>query len=121
MYMAHDVPGRLRVKLEKLRNNPLQLSQVKQLLMINGVHRIKTSTLTGSVVVEYDSLTVTSEKIVSLLHENGYSIDRQRRLKERKLQGNHEKIAVTLSRATVSWFAGRVLEANGLSFIAAFI
>lgn len=119
--MAHDVPGRLRVKFEKLRNNPYQLDQVKRLLMVEGVHKIKSNPLTGSIVVEYDSLTITSEMILDILNNNGYSIETQIKLKGKKLQEHHEKIAITVSKATVSWIAGRILEANGLSLIAAFI
>ncbi|MFH2093307.1 MAG: HMA2 domain-containing protein [Pseudomonadota bacterium] len=119
--MAHVVPGRLRVKLEKLKNNPYQLDRVKELLKIEGVHKIKSTSLTGSMVIEYDNLTTTPEAILTILDKNGYSIDTQRLVKEKKFQENHEKIAGTLGKATISWIAGRILDANGLSFISAFI
>jgi len=122
MYMAHDVPGRLRVKLERLRNNPYQLNKVSELLSISGVYKTNINTVTGSVVVMYDPLSVSSPELIAILNVNGYPIDTQKKeLQNKKRVETHEKIALTVGRATFSWIAGRVLEANGLSLIAAFI
>jgi len=122
MYMAHDVPGRLRVKLERLRNNPHQLNKVSELLSISGVYKTNINTVTGSVVVMYDPLSVSSPELIAILNVNGYPIDTQKKeLQDKKRVETHEKIALTVGRATFSWIASRVLEANGLSLIAAFI
>ena len=121
MYMAHDVPGRLRVKFERFRNNPHQLNKVRELLSISGVYKINVNTVTGSVVVMYDPLSVSSPQLIAILNNNGYPIDAQKELQNKKMVETHEKIALTVGRATFSWIAGRVLEANGLSVIAAFI
>ncbi len=119
MYTVHDVPGRLRIRIEKLKNNPYRLDQIRELLMVEGVYRVKTNAVTGSVIIEYDKYTLRSPELVAILSENGYPAD-ERRKQEKRIE-THEKIAVTLSRATFSWLAGRVLEANGLAYIAAFI
>ena len=119
MYLVHDVPGRLRVKLEKLRNNPYRLKQVQDLLAIEGVHRVKSSPVTGSVVVEYDNLALNSGNLIDLLNSNGYDIAICRN--QQKVIESHEKIAMNIGRATFSWVAGMVLEANGLACIAALI
>lgn len=122
MYAVHDVPGRLRVKFQKMKNNPYRLEQIKTLLQVEGVYKIKSNPLTGSVVVEYDSLTIGSRHLLEILNENGYAIDKEEHNVINQKSGEpHEKIAMTIGKAAVSWIAGRVLEANGLSYIAAFI
>lgn len=119
MYKAHDIPGRLRIKFERFINNPYQLNKIKGLLSINGVYKININTVTGSVVVFYDPLSASSPYLISLLNTNGYPVDSQKDNKKRV--ETHEKIAATIGKATFSWIAGRILEANGLSLIAAFI
>ncbi len=119
MYKAHDIPGRLRIKFERFVNNPFQLNRIKELLSINGVYKINVNTVTGSVVVSYDPLSVSSPLLISILNDNGYPVDAQKDTK--KIVEAHEKIIATVGKATVSWIAGRILEANGLSVIAAFI
>lgn len=119
MYKAHDIPGRLRIKFEKFINNPCQLNKIKGLLSIDGVYKININTVTGSVVVFYDPVSVSSPHILSLLNTNGYPVDTQK--DNKKMVETHEKIAATVGKATFSWIAGRILEANGLSFVAAFI
>ena len=121
MYAVHDVPGRLRVKFHQMKNNPHRLEQIKALLEVEGVHKIKSNALTGSVVVEYDSLAMDSQHLIQILNENGYAIDKGHHIFNKKSDEPHEKIAKTIGKATVTWIAGRVLEANGLSYIAAFI
>lgn len=119
MSTVHDVPGRLRVKFNKLRNNPYRLNQIRDMLRVDGVYEIKTNDLTGSVVVSYDSLAIDADRLLSVLSENGYPLEKQ---VSAASPGNaHEKIALTLGKAAFSWIAGRVLDANGLSYIAAFI
>ncbi len=121
MYMAHEIPGRLRVKLEKLRNNPYRLNEIKEMLTRTGVHEININALTGSVVIVYDPLSVTSLQLIDVLNDNGYPIDTQKEVINKKRAETHEKIVKTLGKATFSWIAGRVLDANGLSVVAAFI
>ncbi len=121
MYMAHDVPGRLRVKFERLRNNPYQLNKIREFLTMSGVYKININTVTGSVVAMYDPLSVSSLQLIGILNDNGYPIDTQKDIRNKKMVESHEKIAATVGKATFSWIAGRILEANGLSMIAAFI
>ena len=121
MVLAHDVPGRIRLKFEKLKNNPYRLEKLKEILAVDGVYKLKTNAVTGSIVAEYDPLSVTSEKLLHLLNENGYHIDIRDSQKKQKLSDAHEKIAMNIGKAAVSFVAGRVLEANGLPHIAAFI
>lgn len=121
MYFIHDIPGRLRVKIEYLKNHPERLKEVRQSLAVNGVHNVRSNALTGSTVVEYDPTVITSACLLDILNANGYAIDVRQLVENKKAQVNHEKLAMKVSRATVSWLAAQVLEANGLSLIAALI
>lgn len=120
MYFIHEVPGRLRVKIAYLKNNPYRLKLVRKMLAVHGVFKIRTSTLTGSIVVEYDPMTVESAQLLDILRTNGYAVDKARRFDDpRRIE--QDKILLSVGKATLSWVTGKVLEANGLSYIAAFI
>ncbi len=120
MYIVHNVPGRTRIKLEKMKKDSSRLNHVKQWLMIDGVYQVKSNALTGSVVVKYDPRKLSSDKFIEVLNKNRcYIAPRQQTVL--KMKKNHEKITIKVSKATFSWFAGQVLGANGLSYIAAFI
>ncbi|ACN17186.1 putative cation-transporting p-type ATPase C [Desulforapulum autotrophicum HRM2] len=121
MYFIHDIPGRLRVKIEYLKNHPERLKEVRQLLIANGVHKVKSNALTGSTVVEYDPALITSAHLLDILNANGYTIDARLVAENQKKRINNEKVAMKITKTAASWLAGQVLEANGFSLIAALI
>lgn len=121
MCFIHDIPGRLRVKIEYLKNHPERLKEIRELLIANGVRSVKSNALTGSTVVEYDPHIITSAHLLHLLKVNGYAIDTRQVAENLNARENHEKIAMKVSKAALSWLAGQVLEANGLGLIAVFI
>ncbi len=68
----HVVPGRMRIKspLIKGMNN---VEEVEALLeAIHGVQSFDINTVTGSILVNYNSKVVTSQKIISILRKAGY-------------------------------------------------
>lgn len=89
------------------------------MLSTEGVHRVKANALTGSIVIEYDQLSVRPQTFIGILTDNGYKLDEVNR--HNRSVETHEKIAVTIGKATFSFLAGKVLEANGMPYIAAFI
>ncbi|WP_462270035.1 HMA2 domain-containing protein [Desulfobacter sp.] len=120
MYFVHDVPGRLRVKIKYLKNNPHRLETLRQHLSVPGVYKVRTNALTGSIVIEYDPLTIDAKSLIDIFNANGHTVP-EKNLVEDVQNKDHEKLARTLSRAIASWVAGQLLEANGLSYISAFI
>jgi copper chaperone CopZ len=69
----HNVPGRLRVKIPFIKGNENTAEDVKRLLKnIDGIDSTAVNTLTGSVIVNYNSKAVTSERIIDTLTRNGY-------------------------------------------------
>ena len=121
MAKIHDVPGRLRVQYKRLRNNPDALAMLSQALKREGVYKIKSNALTGSLVVCYDNLTVRSEQLLDVLNENGFPANLRKARRIRRESRKNGEVAVKVGKATASWVAGQVLEANGFGLIAAMI
>jgi hypothetical protein len=82
---------------------------------------MRSNALTGSTVVAYDPKIITSIALLDILKSNGYAIDLENSAVNRKLRQAHEELAMKVSKAAVTWLAGRVLEANGLSMVARLI
>jgi hypothetical protein len=89
-------------------------------LSVPGVYKVRTNALTGSIVIEYDPLTIDAKSLIDIFNANGHTVP-EKNLVEDVQNKDHEKLARTLSRAIASWVAGQLLEANGLSYISAFI
>lgn len=54
--IVHFTPGRLRVRVEELRDEPVKAQQVQQMLVeLDGVQKATVNPLTGSVLIQYDA------------------------------------------------------------------
>jgi hypothetical protein len=54
--VVHTMPGRVRVKISRLKDNPAFAREIQErLLGIPGIQRVEVSLLTGSVLVLYDA------------------------------------------------------------------
>jgi len=54
--IAHQVPGRIRLKVPKAKDNPEMIEQIRQMFnVIPGVEEVTVNPVTGSVVVHYDT------------------------------------------------------------------
>jgi len=55
LQIAHQVPGRIRMKVPSLKTNPELAEQIKQTFSaIPGIEQVKINPTTGSVVLHYD-------------------------------------------------------------------
>jgi hypothetical protein len=97
------------------------LKALSELLVANGVRSVKSNTVTGSTVVEYDPDIITSRHLMGILRDNGYAIEARPAGATPGVRLNGEEMALKVGKAALSWLAGLVLEANGLGFIAVFI
>jgi hypothetical protein len=53
--IAHQVPGRIRMKIPSAKGNPEQLEAYKQILsLLPGIEQIEVNPDTGSIVLKYD-------------------------------------------------------------------
>jgi hypothetical protein len=117
----HHIPGRLRIRIPALKNNPQGIERVKEMLSFGGIDSFNGNSLTGSVTITYDPTQVDTTRLLDILKENNlYSENRISTMDSQLRQASHAT-ARKISRAMFGWAVGRVLEANGLSFIAAFI
>lgn len=68
----HVVPGRLRIKSPLIKRNK-NVAEVEGLLeAISGINSFEINTVTGSILVNYDSKVVSYKKIISILRQAGY-------------------------------------------------
>ncbi len=54
-YIAHHIPGRIRVRVPAARGNSQLLRQIdEKLARVSGIESVESSALTGSVLIRYD-------------------------------------------------------------------
>lgn len=118
----HHVPGRIRIKIPGLKRFPRRSEEIRRLLSgMDAVYSVTVSTLTGSVLIQYDADRAGMEEILETLNRHG-ALDASgfHPLQER-VEDTGTRAGKAVRKAMVSWVVGRVLDANGLSFLAAFI
>jgi hypothetical protein len=72
-YYLHDVPGRMRVKSPRVKNNPRAAKEIKNLLsLIHGVNSTEFNLTTGSVLIHYHPEKLDRRDLINLLSEKGY-------------------------------------------------
>jgi hypothetical protein len=120
-HYVHHVPGRLRVRVPALRQQPGKSGEVETLLDLYGVERVEIRALTGSVVVHYDPEVVSPDVMLRVLAEGGYYDASQAIGGDEAMRNMASRAGRRVSRAVFGWAVGRALEANGLSLLAAFI
>lgn len=120
-YYLHSVPGRLRVKIPKLRRRPAMAASISETLSFDGIRKVYIKNLTGSVVIHYDPELLDESRILKTLEANGH-FDASRAIScDTQLQAASSKVAQKCGRVVFGWAVGRALEANGLGLLAAFI
>ncbi len=120
-YYVHNVPGRLRVKIPVLKNNPDKALEIRRILKIEGIADIRENAVTGSVVIAYRQDRLQAADILNILQAHGL-FDRNRAVdSDTHISAVAHKTTARLGRALVGWAVGRALESNGLSLLAAFI
>lgn len=116
-YYIHTIPGRLRVKIPLIKGDSPRAFQVQELLeSLDGVESVAANTLTGSVVVNYDSDILTDEQLLGILERHNY-FDESRAItnEEYMLAGG------AIGKAVFGWAVGKAFEGTGLSFLAVLI
>ncbi len=121
-YYIHDIPGRLRVKIPLLKSYRKIAGDIQQLLkQIDGINSTAINTVTGSIIINYDSKTIGSKEILDTLNYAGY-FDLSRAIT------NDQYIHAAVSSAgKLIWktifgaIAGEALEGSALSLLAVLI
>jgi hypothetical protein len=119
---VHNVPGRLRIKIDRLKNKPGDSRRIKRLFTgLYGIDEVKTNEITGSITVRYDSDVFCSDQILNILRYNEIIGANQRVFFEKPVSKESTKAGMAVSKAVISWAVGRALEGSGLGFLAVFI
>jgi copper chaperone CopZ len=72
-HYEHHIPGRLRIRSAAVKKNKAKADAVEALLAeAPGVRSSEISTLTGSIVVNYDPALTSGPAITTMLRERGY-------------------------------------------------
>jgi copper chaperone CopZ len=114
----HDIPGRLRVCTEAVKNNGQAAAAVQDLLAATpGVLSAKANPVTGSIIVTYDTTRLAAPAILGVLHQNGY-LDMETNVCERAAAQPSfagrlltEVVAPKLGQFVLSWTVERTLAA----------
>jgi hypothetical protein len=121
-YYLHHVPGRIRIKIPQIKHRPDQAGKIREMLKEQGgISQMNINLSTGSVVVYYDPETLTATQILTLLKHNGFFDEAMTYGAPEEIDRISSKACETFGKAIFGWTVGRILDANGLSFLAAFI
>ncbi len=72
MKYVHHIPGRLRVRTERLRNNEQAAAQLRsRLARLSGVQCAEVNLLTGSALIYYDANAARLSDVLSVLRDLG--------------------------------------------------
>jgi len=120
-YYIHNIPGRLRIKIPSLRRNARIKGRIQRLLDMSGIDNVSFNTVTGSVLIEYDLDQINADPILARLRENGYFDDSRVETHDDVIRNTAQATGHKVSKAAFGWVVGKVLEANGLTLLAALI
>lgn len=121
-YYLHDIPGRLRVKTPLIRRNPNLAQEVQDLLRpILGIDSVMVNTVTGSIVIHYDSRQVRSKEILDILKKTGYFDPSKAITNDQYVHAAISKTGNVIWKALFGAFVGEALEGSALSILAILI
>jgi hypothetical protein len=118
----HSVPGRIRIKLPALKEQPDRGEQIKpRLLGLEGVNAVTFNPLTGSVVVLFEPDRIGPEQISGFLKDGGLFDPSQVISADEHLQDAVTRAGLRIGKLAFGWALSKTLEAKGLSLLAALI
>jgi copper chaperone CopZ len=121
-YYLHDIPGRLRVKNPLIKSYHRIGGDIQRLLkQIDGVNSTIINTVTGSIIVNYDSKTVSSKEILDALRYEGYFDLSKAVTNDQYIHDTVSKAGKLISKTLFGAIAGEALEGSALSFLAVLI
>jgi len=121
-YYVHNVPGRLRVKTPHAKKNPATAAEITNLLeSMVGIDSTAVNTLTGSVVINYDSAAVKSDDILALLQRQGYFDMTEARTSEHYFDEAVSRAGGVIGKAIIGIALDKMFEGSALSLLTVLI
>lgn len=109
--VVHFTPGRLRVRVDHLKDNPALANQVQDLLAgVEGVETVKANALTGSLLIQYDPAQTASLDVLTGAAERfgllpvGFDKAHLRSWMDAQHNGNHDVAAHPLRHEITTLF-----------------
>jgi copper chaperone CopZ len=121
-YYMHNVPGRLRVKTPVIKGKELMAARIEgEISAIGGVTAVATNTVTGSIVINYDPLSVTHKAIVGELAKKGYFDYSKAVTNDQYVHTAAHKAGRAVSKAVFGVAVDLVFEGSALSLLSALL
>ncbi|HET6420985.1 MAG TPA: hypothetical protein VFG19_12545 [Geobacteraceae bacterium] len=121
-YYLHEVAGRLRFKTPVLKGNHSLGKKIEDLLLdIRGIESVRTSTVTGSIIVHYDSKTISSSEITDIVSDQGYFDKKKAVTSDQYLNHSFERVGQVVGKAVFGAMIEKAFEGSALSLIAALL
>ena len=121
-YYIHDIPGRLRVKNPLIKSYHKIAWDIQQLLnQIDGINSTAINTVTGSIIINYDSKTVSSKKILDTLKYEGYFDISKAITNDQYIHAAVSSAGKLVWKTIFGAIAGEAFEGSALSFLAVLI
>jgi copper chaperone CopZ len=117
-YYMHNVPGRLRVKTPVIKGSERMAALVEgEISGVDGVTSVTTNTVTGSIIVNYDPITVTHEDIVHALSGKGYFDHSRAITQDQYMDRAADKAGRVLGKVVFGAAMDMVFEGSALSLL----
>ena len=113
--LAHQIPGRLRLRSAALKGNASASEEARrQLAQIRGVTATSANPTTGSVLLEYDPSVLSEGRVIDLLAAQGYAL-RATEVEPEAGSGSADRTA----SAVMDWVINALAERLALAVITA--
>jgi len=117
-YYFHEVPGRFRFKTPVLKGNHSLGKKIENVLSdIRGIESVRTSTVTGSVIVHYDSKTISSSEITDIVADQGFFDKKKAVTSDQYWNHSFEKVGQAVGKAVFGAMIEKAFEGSALSLI----
>ena len=121
-YYLHVVPGRVRVKIPIIKGDERKAQDIESnLANLIGIQSVSANSLTGSIVVCYDSNLTDSDDILQALKRQGYFDETKVMTNDQYIQNAASKVGQSIGRALFGLAIEKAFEGSGLSILAALI
>jgi copper chaperone CopZ len=121
-YYVHNIPGRLRVKIPSIKGSPNAANHVEQLLKaIEGIDSTAVNTVTGSILINYDTRVVSSEAVLGILEQKGYFEALKSLANNNYIEAAVSRAGSLVGKAVLGAMLEKAFEGSALSLLAALI
>jgi copper chaperone CopZ len=121
-YYIHNIPGRLRVKTPLIKGNNNAATELQRILdKIEGIDSTSVNTLTGSVIINYNTRSLSSDTLIDTLKDEGYLDLSKVETNDDYVEAAVSKVGGVISKALIGIFLEKAFEGSALSLLTVLI